>query len=259
LSFHSHAGVRGLRGLAGSGLRYLADLALPPICLSCHDPVDAHNALCPRCWSGLRFIRAPLCDRLGIPLPYDAGDQPVSSTALRHPPLYDRARAALAFDGVARDLIHAFKYADRHEAVPLFTRWLSDAGRVLIAEADMIAPVPLHPWRLVRRRFNQSAVLAGRLARAHDKPLMLGLRRVRRTKQQVGLAFAERRANVEGAFRVSPGQAAAVAGAHVLLIDDVITTGATVEACAVALQEAGAVAVDVLAVARVTDPESPAA
>jgi len=256
LSSHvKHTG--GARTWTTTALSYLADLVLPPLCVACHDPLDRHNALCPRCWSGLRFIRAPLCNRLGIPLPYDAGDQPVSSTALRHPPLYDRARAALAFDGVARDLVHAFKYADRHEAVPLFTRWMSDAGRTLIAEADVIAPVPLHPWRLVRRRFNQSAVLAGRLARAHDKPLILGLARLRNTKQQVGLAFGERRANVEGAFRVSPERFAALAGRRVLLIDDVITTGATVEACALALKEAGASVVDVLAVARVTDPERP--
>jgi len=258
LALPSHIdGTKGLRSGAAAGLRYLGDLVLPPVCISCHDPLDRHNALCPRCWSDLRFIRPPLCDRLGIPLPYDAGDQPVSSTALRYPPLYDRARAALAFDGVARDLIHAFKYADRHEAVPLFTRWMSDAGRTLIAEADVIAPVPLHPWRLLRRRFNQSAVLAGRLARAHDKPLILGLRRVRHTKQQVGLAFGERRENVEDAFRVSSKRAAALRDKRVLLIDDVITTGATVEACAVALKDVGAAVVDVLAVARVTDPERP--
>ncbi|RIA55360.1 ComF family protein [Dichotomicrobium thermohalophilum] len=249
----------GLRSWAAAGLRYLGDLVLPPVCIVCHDPLDRHNALCPRCWNGLRFIRPPLCHRLGLPLPYDAGDQAVSSMALRHPPLYDRARAALAFDGVARELIHAFKYADRHEAVPLFSQWMSDAGRALIAEADVIAPVPLHPWRLLRRRFNQSAVLAGRLARAHDKPMVLGLKRVRYTQQQVGLAFGERRANVEGAFRVPPGRAQALAGKHVLLIDDVITTGATVEACALALKDAGATAVDVLAVARVTDLERPTA
>lgn len=257
MSLESHTAMRGPQAWAMSGLRYLADLALPPLCIACHDPVDRHHALCPRCWSGLHFIRAPLCDRLGLPLPYDAGDGAVSSMALRHPPLYDRARAALAFDGVARDVVHSFKYADRHEAVPLFARWMSDAGRGLIAQADVIAPVPLHPWRLLRRRFNQSAVLAGRLARAHGKPVVLGLKRVRYTRQQVGLAFGERRANVEGAFRVAPRQAAAFAGKRVLLIDDVITTGATVEACAIALKDAGASSVDVLALARVTDPEMP--
>ncbi len=242
----------------GAGLRYLADLILPPMCIACHDPLDRHNALCPRCWSGLCFIRPPLCERLGIPLHYDAGDQPVSSMALRHPPFYDRARAALAFDGVMRDLIHGFKYADRHEAVPLFTQWMSDAGRGLLTDADVILPVPLHPWRLLRRRFNQSAILAGRLGRAADKPVVLGLNRVRHTKQQVGLSFEERRANVEGAFRVVPERAAALAGKRILLIDDVITTGATVESCAVALKAAGAAAVDVLAAARITDPDQPA-
>jgi ComF family protein len=240
-----------------SGLRYVSDLALPPICISCHDPVDRHNALCPACWSTLHFIRPPLCVRLGIPLPYDAGDTPLSSTALQYPPEYDRARAALAFHGVVRDLVHAFKYADRHEAVPLFARWMSEAGRELVAEADMIAPVPLHSWRLLRRRFNQSAVLAGRLAQAHRTPVFHGLRRVRNTKQQVGLEFGKRRANVAGAFAVKPRTAKAVGGRRVLLVDDVITTGATVEACALALKEAGARAVDVLAIARVSDLETP--
>jgi len=117
--------------------------------------------------------------------------------------------------------------------------------------------VPLHPWRLLRRRFNQSAVLAGRLARAHGKPMALDLKRVRHTKQQVGLAFGERRSNVAGAFQVRPKRRAALAGKRVLLVDDVITTGATIEACALALKEAGAEAVDVLAVARVTDPDRP--
>jgi ComF family protein len=258
LALPSHiARPNGLGRWAVAGLGYLGDLILPPLCIACHDLIDRHNALCPRCWSGLRFIRPPLCDRLGIPLPYDAGDQPVSSTALRHPPLYDRARAALAFDGVARDLVHAFKYADRHEAVPLFTRWMSAAGQELIAEADIITPVPLHPWRLLRRRFNQSAILAGALSRAYATPMVLALRRVRRTKQQVGLAFADRQANVTGAFRVASGRAAALSGKRVLIVDDVITTGATVEACALALKDAGAVGVDVLALARVTDPDRP--
>lgn len=178
--------------------------------------------------------------------------------ALKHPPLYDRARAALVFDGVTRDLIHAFKYADRHEAVPLLVRWMRGAGRDLLVEADVITPVPLHTWRLLRRRFNQSAVLAGQLAQLSDTPMRLGLRRVRNTRQQVGLAFSERRANVTGAFSVTPRRAKVFAGKRVLVIDDVITTGATVEACAAALKEAGASAVDVLAVARVTDPEMPA-
>ncbi len=257
MAVRSHFGSNGQLRWAAAGLRYLGDLLLPPVCIACHEPLDCHNSLCPRCWSGLRFIRPPLCDRLGIPLPYDAGDQPVSSTALRHPPLYDRGRAALAFEGVARDLIHSFKYADRHEAVPLLARWAADAGRSLIADADIITPVPLHPWRLLRRRFNQSAVLAARVAQAHHKPMMLSLKRVRHTKQQVGLPFGERRANVADAFRVSASHAAALEGRRLLLIDDVITTGATVEACAAALKEAGASGVDVLAVARVTDPDMP--
>ncbi|MFP4538187.1 MAG: double zinc ribbon domain-containing protein, partial [Dichotomicrobium sp.] len=97
LAVHSHirATSGGLFARAGAGLRYVSDLVLPPVCIACHTPLDRHHALCPICWGGLRFIRPPLCDRLGIPLPYDAGDRPISSMALKYPPLYDRARAAL--------------------------------------------------------------------------------------------------------------------------------------------------------------------
>lgn len=241
-----------------ASLRYAGDLVLPPVCLACHQPVDTHNALCPRCWSQVTFIRLPVCDRLGIPLPFDAGDQSVSSQALAHPPVYDRARAAAAFDGVVRELIHRFKYGDRHEALPLFVRWLESAGSDLLADADMLLPVPLHPFRLWRRRFNQSAVLARWLSRRTGIPVCLALKRVRYTAQQVGLNLEERRKNVAGAFRVSRRRQAALAGKRVVLIDDVITTGATVESCTRALQAAGAARVDVLAVARVIDAESPA-
>lgn len=246
-----------VRGALAAGLRYAADLILPPMCLCCHDPVDSHNTLCPRCWRSVRFIRPPVCDRLGVPLPFDTGDQSISSQALAYPPAYDRARAVAAFDGAMRELIHSFKYGDRHEGLPLFTRWLVSTGRELLAGADMLVPVPLHPFRLWRRRFNQSAVLARWLSRETGVPVCLALKRVRYTAQQVGLSLEERRENVAGAFRVPGGVSAALVGSHVVLIDDVITTGATVESCARALKEAGAARVDVLALARVTDSESP--
>jgi ComF family protein len=170
------------------------------------------------------------------------------------PPVYDRARVVAHFDGVVRDLIHRLKYGDRHDARRLFARWLSDAGKELLQDCDLIVPVPLNRWRLLRRRFNQAALLAVELEKLTGVPSdPLALARPKRTPSQVGLTDDQRRRNVAGAFAVAPDRAPAVDGRRVLVVDDVITTGATVAACARALKRAGAVRVDVLALALVTD------
>jgi ComF family protein len=190
---------------------------------------------------------------IGIPLPFDTGERTVSAAALAHPPAYDRARAVAHFSGTMRTLVHQLKYADRHDARTLLARWMADAGRELLAGADMIVPVPLSRLRLLQRQFNQSALLAGELALQTGvamRPLLL--ERIRSTRSQVGMTREQRRRNVAGAFRVLAGQRAALRGRNVLLIDDVVTTGATVNACARALRRAGAARVDVLALALVT-------
>ena len=235
-------------------LRYAADLMLPPVCVSCHEPLASHGALCAQCWQRVDFIRAPLCDRLGLPLPYGGEEVTLSSAALRHNPEYGRARAVARFDGVMRELVHRLKYSDHHEMLTLFAPMLRSAGHELLAQADCLIPVPLYRWRLWQRRFNQSALLAGRLSRDTGLPAEFGtLLRVKSTQSQVDLGWHERRRNVEAAFAVPPDKAERVAGRHVLLIDDVITTGATVEACAHTLKAAGAKEVDVLALAIVAD------
>ncbi len=178
----------------------------------------------------------------------------LSAAAVADPPIFDRARAVATHDGAMRRLIHALKYADRQEGRRLFGRWLAGAGRDLLADADILVPVPLARWRLWRRRFNQSALLADALARETGLPMEpLALLRVRATRSQVGLTRAQRRKNVAGAFRVAPRRRHRIDGQAVLLVDDVITTGATAEACARALRRAGARRVDVLALALVTD------
>lgn len=182
------------------------------------------------------------------------GDGPmISAAAAADPPIYDRARAVAVFDDVIRHLVHGLKYSDRHESRRLLGRWLVEAGRELFAGTDVIVPVPLTRWRLIRRQFNQAAILAREVAGATGIAMQpQALLKSRTTPPQVGLTREQRRENVRGAFTVSERRRHLIEGRNVLLIDDVITTGATVAACARALKAAGAVRVDVLAVGVVT-------
>ena len=144
------------RAALSRGLSACADVIVPPCCVACRTPLASHHLLCAACWREVRFIRPPLCDVLGIPLPFDTGERMVSAVALATPPVYDRARAVAHFSGSMRTLIHQFKYADRHDGRALFGRWLGEAGRELLTGADVIVPVPLTRWRLLSRRFNQA-------------------------------------------------------------------------------------------------------
>jgi ComF family protein len=235
-------------------VRRITDMVLPPVCVACQTRLDAHDTLCPACWRGIDFIRHPLCDRLGIPLPYDTGGVMVSAAAAADPPDYERARAVAQHRGVMRELVHDLKFRDTTHARRLFGRWLEEAGRELITASDVIVAVPLARGRLLSRRFNQSQLLAVELARRSGKTVLpLALVRTRATRSQVGLSRPERRRNVAGAFRVREGQAALIAGRAVLLVDDVVTTGATASAAARALKAAGAARVDVLALSIAGD------
>jgi ComF family protein len=232
--------------------RRVGDVIVPPVCLSCHGALADHDTLCARCWSQIDFIRAPLCDRLGIPLNFDTGGAMVSAAALADPPVYDRARAVAVFSSGIQELIHGLKYADRHDGRRLFGRWLVAAGAELLADADVLVPVPLNRWRLLSRRFNQSAILAQEVARLSGVDYApMALRRVRATVSQVGLTVDARKRNVTGAFAVPARCVGQVAGQRIVLVDDVITTGATVQAAARVLKAAGAARVDVLALAVV--------
>jgi len=238
----------------GAILAPLADLLPPPVCVVCRTRIGRHGLICGACFAKIDFIAPPLCDQLGVPLPYDAGAPLLSAAAIAKPPVYDRARAVARYSSTMRELVQSFKYRDRHEGLPLFGRWLSKAGAELLADAEFILPVPLYASRLWSRRFNQSAMLAHAVGRVARVPVdCFVLKRVRRTASQVGLSADQRRRNVAGAFKVPQAQAGRVKGRKVLVIDDVITTGATAEACARALRRAGAARVDVLALARAVE------
>ncbi len=230
-------------------------MALPPLCPSCRAPLGDGVGLCASCWSKLSLIEPPYCARLGIPFTYDPGPGLLSMEAIADPPAYDRARAAVRYDEIARKLVLSFKYGDRLDLAPMMGQWMARAGRELLGDADALLPVPLHWRRLWARRFNQSATLAGAISGISGVPVLHGaLKRMRATPQQVGLSKTERADNVQGAFRVPPEEKAQVAGRRLVLIDDVLTSGATVDTCARALLRAGAAHVDVLVFARVVAP-----
>lgn len=246
----------GAKALAGA----VADMIVPPSCPSCAAPLAAQDGLCPSCWSGLRLITPPLCRISGQPFPQGGSAGLVHPSALDDPPPWAEARAAAVFEGTARHLVHRLKYADRQEVAPVMARLMAGAGQQLIAGAEFIVPVPLHPFRLWRRRFNQAGLLAHHISRMAERRAALRsdlLRRVKATARQVGLDAAARRRNLASAFAVPERQRAAVAGRRVVLIDDVLTTGATLRAAVHALRAAGAARVDVLVFALVLAGEDP--
>lgn len=147
----------------------VADFLVPPVCMSCRRQLTSHHTLCPQCWVGVDFICAPICDRLGTPLPFATGDVTVSAAALAAPPAYDRARAVALHTDIMRGLIHSLKYGDRTDGVAVFGRWLHSAAQDFIDETNIIIPIPLNRWRLWSRRFNQAALLSRARERDTDR------------------------------------------------------------------------------------------
>jgi len=253
ISTHLRGALGACRGVWRHAARLALDIALPTLCVACREPVDGEG-VCAQCWSKLSFIAPPYCPRLGIPFVYDPGPELLSMEAIANPPAYARARAAVRYDDVARTLVHALKFQDRTDLAPAMGRWMARAGRELLAEADALIPVPLHWRRGWSRRYNQSGALARVIARQSGVKLVSeALRRVRPTQQQIGLSRPQRASNVQGAFRVASHRQSEIQGRRLVLIDDVLTSGATTDACARALLRAKAASVDVLVFARVVD------
>ena len=242
------------RGLGQLSARAL-DAILPPRCLSCGRPVEHVGALCPACWEGIDFVAPPFCACCGFPFTFDTGPDALCGICAREPQAFDRARFVMRYGDASKGLVLGFKHHDRTEGAPAFGEWLARAGRELIQDADLLAPVPLHRLRLFARRYNQAALLCHALADSNALPVVPDLLiRKRHTPPQGRLSAAARRRNVAGAFAVNPARLSKLDGRRVLLVDDVMTTGATVSACASVLRRNGAAAVDVLVLARVVRP-----
>ncbi len=233
--------------------RSLVDLVLPPLT---HDgrEVAASPGLAAEAWNRVVFLEAPVCDGCGAAFEVDGGAFAADRCAacIAAPYVFARARAACVYDEASRGLILKFKHGDQQQLAALFARWLSRAAAELLIDTDAIVPVPLHPLRLLGRRFNQAAEIARPLARQVGRDYLPdALVRARRTASQGGRSARGRRLNVKSAFAVTEAGQRRIRGRRLLLVDDVLTTGATAEACARALLDAGARAVDLAVIARV--------
>lgn len=239
------------------------DAIYPDLCPVCRGRTATRHGLCPDCWPEVDFIAGPTCGQCGAPVAggaIEAGEALTCDGCLHAPPAWSRGAAAVVYAGVGRRLALALKHGDRLDIAPVAAGWMLRAGGPLVRNADLIAPAPLHWRRLLRRRFNQSGELARELAAQAGRPEALALdllTRVRATPSQDGRTRSGRVENVAGAFRLSPAAARKVAGRRVLLIDDVLTTGATLSACAATCLDAGAAEVTALVFARVSREDWP--
>jgi len=235
---------------ARRGMEFFFDVLLPPRCPSCRTIVGEDGSFCGSCWTELRFITAPMCARCGTPFEVDHGPGTTCGACLLRAPRYASARAALVYHGSARRVLLGFKHSDRDHLVRLMAPQMVRAARGLLTPDAVLVPVPLHRWRLWRRGYNQAALLARAVGKLGAVPVSVdALVRTRATAMSKGMTRTQRATNVRGAFAVA--RPAAIVGRAVILVDDVLTTGATVEACTRALRKAGAARVDVLTWARV--------
>ncbi len=229
--------------------RAVVDGVLPPRCLSCGELVDEPDGLCGLCWNGISFFAPPWCVLCGMPFPHPMGEDALCGACARERPIWDQARSVLRYDKNSRRLVLGLKHGDHTHVAAAFGRWMHRTGSEVLAGADLLVPVPLHWTRLFLRRYNQAALLA-QAVRAAGGPDVAAdwLVRRRRTPSQGHLGPAARERNVRGAFMMRARRS--VAGKRVVIVDDVMTTGATVEECARVLKRAGAVSIGVLTLAR---------
>ncbi len=235
------------------GFQTAVELVYPPRCLACGDLVTTDFGLCGPCWCQTPFIAGVVCESCGTPLPGEVdGYRAECDECMASPRLWRDGRAALLYQGQARKLILSLKHGDRPELARPAARWMAQSGREMFHDNMLIAPVPLHWSRLVRRRYNQSALLAQYLGRECRLPVCPDLLRRRiRTPVLDGKTATERSATLSNAIVAHPRRRRLIAGRDVLLIDDVMTSGATLTACARACLEAGANHIFVLVLARV--------
>lgn len=252
INFVRHALLSPAKKMLDAGL----DILVPPACPLCAAVLAGDDGLCAPCWQELNFIAAPICHISGAPLKVDLGPETLSLAVQKNPPPYDKARAAFHYGGSAAALVKRMKFSDRPELARLLAPFLVRAGKDVLRANAILVPVPLHRRRLFGRRFNQAAELCRAMARETGNEISFqAVKRVKATRPQIGLTRRKRKSNLKGSFKVSPSASESIQGRSLILVDDVLTTGATVEAMSETLRQAGAGRIYVLTLARVVRPE----
>jgi ComF family protein len=241
-------------GLRQTG-QHVMDGLFPPQCPCCNEQVDIPGSLCAVCWPQVTFISEPACISCGYPFEYKIEDDLQCGNCIANPPYYSKGVSVFQYDDFSRQMVLAFKHADRTDLAKVFAKWMARVSASQIQEDTLIIPVPLHPGRLLKRRYNQSALLSRHIGAQINRPvLMQGLDRTKRTPSQGGKSLKARFRNVKGAFKVASTAQQQITGKHILLIDDVYTTGATLNECAKSLIKAGARDITILTLCRVVRP-----
>ncbi len=229
----------------------LVDLIFPPRCPLCGEGISAQTGLCSSCWSELAIPGKPACSLCGRPFGEGIADGAICAPCLAHPPRHDGIAAATLYNDASRKLILALKHGNRLALAPMMAR-LMCAKLDVIDEGWLVVPVPLHRWRLWRRGFNQAAVLASEIARKKGACLMVDVLVRRKSTPVLGGLGANARARaLSGAIKANPSHLTKLRGASIVLVDDVLTSGATSSACVTALKAAGAEKVVISCFARV--------
>lgn len=230
------------------------NLLLPPRCISCGELVNDVGSLCGKCWAEIDFINEPLCISCGYPLEPTAGKNSICGHCIMEEPPYKAGRSVFCYNDKSKSLILDFKYSDKIQSAKRYATWMLNSAKDLIEDSDYIVPVPLHWRRLVERRYNQAAIISNEIAKISGKKVLSqGLIRKKYTPPQVSLTRKQRLKNVKGAFAVNPRLAERIKGKKLVLVDDVMTTGATINECVEILNKAGAAAVFVVTLGRTVE------
>ena len=229
----------------------LLDVVYPPLCMACGDNISENGSICAGCWADINFISDPQCEICGFPFDFEAQEASVCGRCIAVKPSFSKTRAVFVYDDTSSKMVTSFKYSDRTENRVAYAKWMMRVGEEMLREADFIVPVPLHIGKLVLRKYNQAALLAGELGKMTcGKVLQAALIRKKYTKTQATFSYKARFKNISGAFKVNPRYINMLKNKKILLIDDVITTGATAEECAKILKKAKVARVEVLTLAK---------
>ena len=229
----------------------LLDIVYPPHCISCGVDIDKNGNVCAKCWGDISFITDPQCNVCGFPFDFEMQEGSICAGCTKNMPHFSKARAVFLYDDSSYRMITSFKYNDRVENRLAYARWMVRAGAGMLHEADLIIPVPLHFFKLIMRQYNQAALLAHELAKIVDKQVLANaITRKKYTKTQAVFSHKGRFKNIKGAFQINPKYQNLIANKKILLVDDVITTGATANECAKILLKSGAGRVELLTLAK---------